>query len=213
MEILLPLHNCTADSISTTTNSTHVFRSDYVDYADPEILTLLAMGSIGFILNIAVISIASRRPAFLQVPVKSLIISLGTANLYIIAFCMMMNAAWTTIGVWFSGDCRFFKTIEAFCLNAAAYIVVAWSVDRSRSCIVRPSEKNVLGASVKKPRHLTKLVIASWVLAVLLSLQHVSAVRSLGGVFGLVCKDCTKSRATCAMCKTDTEGRGVGRRL
>jgi hypothetical protein len=72
--------------------------------------------------------------------------------------------------------CRFFRTVEAFSLNAAAYVVVAWTVDRCRSCMVYQVEKETPDHSAsRKPRHLTKLVIATWVLAILLSLQHVSS--------------------------------------
>lgn len=104
----------TSDYLSIM-NTTDVLFTDSKTSFDPEIIiTLLAMASIGFILNVAVISIASRRPAFTQVPVKSLVVSLGTANLYLITFCMVLNAAWHTVGVWFDGDCRFYRTVEAF---------------------------------------------------------------------------------------------------
>lgn len=150
----------------------------HVEYTDPEILAVLGMGSFGFILNIAVISIASRRPAFFQVPVKSLVISLGSANLFIILVCMMLNAAWYSMRSVFGSDCRFFRTLEAFSLNAAAYVVVAWVVDRCRSCMVYSADKTPPEPSVRKPRHLTKLIIATWVLALLMSLQHVIVVPS-----------------------------------
>ncbi|OQV15636.1 hypothetical protein BV898_10223 [Hypsibius exemplaris] len=166
------LYNISAVYPGISNETIHV--AHHVEYTDPEILAVLAMGAVGFILNIAVISIASRRPAFFQVPVKSLVISLGSANLFIITFCMTLNAAWHSLGFWFGSDCRFFKTMEAFSLNAAAYIVVAWAVDRCRSCMVYSTDK-ITGdhSNVRKPRHLTKLVIATWTLAVLLAIQHV----------------------------------------
>lgn len=52
-------------------------------------------------------------------------------------------------------------------------VVVAWVIDRCRSCMVYSAEKIPAEPSVRKPRHLTKLIIATWVLALLMSLQHV----------------------------------------
>ncbi|XP_055353886.1 gonadotropin-releasing hormone II receptor-like [Paramacrobiotus metropolitanus] len=170
--------NTTTDWDTTDPSNHSLIPGTGVSYADPEILALLALGSVGFILNITIISLASRRPAFTQVPVRSLVISLGSANLYVIFFCMFINAAWHSIGGWFDGDCRFYRTVEAFSINAGAYIAVAWAVDRCRSCVVQKPEKNALGTPVKKPRHLTKLVIAAWALAVLLALQHLVVVPS-----------------------------------
>ncbi|GAU95944.1 hypothetical protein RvY_07461 [Ramazzottius varieornatus] len=170
------LYNISSPQVSDAVMNESITIAHHVEYTDPEILAVLGMGSFGFILNIAVISIASRRPAFFQVPVKSLVISLGSANLFIIVVCMLLNAAWYSLRSVFGQDCRFFKTLEAFSLNAAAYVVVAWVIDRCRSCMVYSAEKLPPEPSVRKPRHLTKLIIATWVLALLMSLQHVIVV-------------------------------------
>lgn len=114
------LYNISSPQVSDAVMNESITIAHHVEYTDPEILAVLGMGSFGFILNIAVISIASRRPAFFQVPVKSLVISLGSANLFIIVVCMLLNAAWYSLRNVFGQDCRFFKTLEAFSLNAAA---------------------------------------------------------------------------------------------
>lgn len=133
-----------------------------------KMVALLVMASLALIGNSTTLWVMWKRRAR-RSTITTLIINLAVADIFVVFFCMLVDAAWAYSVSWKGGAflCKFLKFMQVYSLYVSTYILVVISLDRCQA-VVYPMSR------LKPGKRIKVMLGAVWIGSVLLASPQVN---------------------------------------